>query len=253
MQINNTLLNSLTDWSGNTDADNTAGDNFMQTLSAALTPDNAKDPGEQAAQLISKLSGGADDSAAGLSSSDAMFAALTQNMMQTMLQDALTPPQTAAQAEAATTAGAFSDGRTPGFGDVLDMVNPLQHIPVVSQYYRDWTGDDMGYISQVAGGALWGGSLGVAASFVNLGLTSVMGQSPTQYIQQFFAGDDATAAGSASNTLAGNNSNSSRKAVSNTVSNTVITSPANNNGNNSANYNRPVTANSTTARGPISS
>ncbi len=32
------------------------------------------------------------------------------------------------------------DGFT--FADVLDVVNPLQHLPVVSKYYREQTGDD---------------------------------------------------------------------------------------------------------------
>lgn len=226
MQINNSLLNSLTDWSGGNSTDSTEGNGFMQTLGAALSPDVEKQTAQQAAQLVSALSGRADAGKAGLTSSDAMFAALTQNMMQTMVQDALTPPQTQAEAGATDTATAFSDGGVPGFGDVLDIVNPLQHIPVVSQYYRDWTGDDMGYISQVAGGAFWGGGVGIAASFVNLGLTSVMGQSPTQYMQQFFAGDEAATAGS-------NNGALSNSPVSNSSSATGTSS--------------------TTARSPISS
>lgn len=220
MQINNSLLNNLTDWSGSNSTDNTDSNGFMQTLGAALSPDAEKDTAQQAAQLVSALSGRADAGKAGLTSSDAMFAALTQNMMQTMVQDALTPPQAQAEAGAADTATAFSEGGVPGFGDVLDIVNPLQHIPVVSQYYRDWTGDDMGYISQVAGGALWGGSLGVAASFVNLGLTSVMGQSPTQYMQQFFAGDEAAAAGSNSSAVR-NSPVSNSSSVAGTTSTTA--------------------------------
>jgi hypothetical protein len=226
MQINNSLLNNLTDWSGSNSTENTDSDGFMQTLGAALSPDAEKQTAQQAAQLVSALSGRADAGKAELTSSDAMFAALTQNMMQTMVQDALTPPETRAEAGATDSATAFSEGGVPGFGDILDIVNPLQHIPVVSQYYRDWTGDDMGYISQVAGGAFWGGSLGVAASFVNLGLTSVMGQSPAQYMQQFFAGDEAATAGR----------NSSA----------VSSSPVSNNS--------PVAGtSSTTARSPISS
>ncbi|MDP2717074.1 hypothetical protein [Rheinheimera sp.] len=221
MQINNSLLNSLTDWSDSNSPDSAGEGDFMQRLSAALSPDDAEDTAQQAAQLVSALSGGADTGKAGLTSSDAMFAALTQNMMQTMVQAALTPPQAQAEAGATDTdATAFSEGGVPGFGDVLDIVNPLQHIPVVSQYYRDWTGDDMGYISQVAGGAFWGGSLGVAASFVNLGLTSVMGQSPTQYMQQFFAGDEAATAGSNSSAVS-NSPVSTSSSVAGTTSTTA--------------------------------
>ena len=196
MQINSNMFNTMTDWVSGGEPDSNNETDFMQTLNSALDPNN-ENAAQQATQLVSMLSG-QDDTASAMKGSDAMFAALTQNMMQSMVQAALapTPEQAAATAaEAADPAAtAFADGSSPGLGDALDIINPLQHIPLVSQYYRDWTGDDMGYISQVAGGALWGGSLGVATSFVNLGLTSVMGKSPTQYIQQFFAADEEATA-----------------------------------------------------------
>ena len=39
-----------------------------------------------------------------------------------------------------------------GFLDLLDMVNPLQHIPVVGPVYRSVTGDTIKPISQMVGG-----------------------------------------------------------------------------------------------------
>ena len=200
MQINGNMFNTMTDWLSDDTAESDNNADFMQTLNSALDPNN-ENAAQQATQLVNMLSG-QDDTASALKDSDAMFAALTQNMMQSMVQAALapTPEQVAATAaEAADPAAtAFADGSSPGLGDALDIINPLQHIPLVSQYYRDWTGDDMGYISQVAGGALWGGSLGVATSFVNIGLTSVMGKSPSQYVQQLFASDDVTDTSAAS-------------------------------------------------------
>ncbi len=50
------------------------------------------------------------------------------------------------------------DGFT--FGDVLDVVNPLQHLPVVSKYYREQTGDDCCEGAQLVGGAVFGALLG---------------------------------------------------------------------------------------------
>lgn len=47
------------------------------------------------------------------------------------------------------------------FGDFLDIINPLQHIPVVSTIYRMVTGDEIGVGSRLAGGALFGGPLGL--------------------------------------------------------------------------------------------
>lgn len=55
------------------------------------------------------------------------------------------------------------------FGDVLDIINPLQHIPIVSTIYRMATDDEIGVGSRMLGGALFGGALGVLVS----GLTAI--------------------------------------------------------------------------------
>ncbi len=54
-----------------------------------------------------------------------------------------------------------------GFGDLLDMVNPLQHIPVVGHLYRSLTGDQIRPIGEIIGGAVFGGPLGAASGLVN--------------------------------------------------------------------------------------
>ncbi len=54
-----------------------------------------------------------------------------------------------------------------GFGDLLDMVNPLQQLPVVGHIYREITGDDIKPISKIIGGGLYGGAVGAAAGLVN--------------------------------------------------------------------------------------
>ncbi|MDR6985391.1 hypothetical protein J2X32_004056 [Rheinheimera pacifica] len=215
MQINGNMFNTMTDWlsDGTAQSDNNA--DFMQTLNSALDP-NSENAEQQVGQLVSILSGQTDTTT--MSGPDAMFAALTQNMMQSMVQAALEPTPEQAAAAAAELADpaptAFADGSSPGIADALDIINPLQHIPLVSQYYRDWTGDDMGYISQVAGGAFWGGGVGVAASFVNLGLTSVMGKSPSQYIQQLFASDEVADVSTGNTTTAAKTTATVRPAAS---------------------------------------
>ena len=50
------------------------------------------------------------------------------------------------------------------FRDVLDLVNPLQHIPLVGNLYRKLTGDTIDPAIRVAGGALFGGPLGAVLS-----------------------------------------------------------------------------------------
>jgi len=62
---------------------------------------------------------------------------------------------------------AFADGDTPSFKDLVDIVNPLQHIPVVSSIYRELTGDRPGAVARIAGGALYGGPFGLVAEEIN--------------------------------------------------------------------------------------
>lgn len=55
-----------------------------------------------------------------------------------------------------------------GFADLIDMVNPLQHIPVVNHFYREMTGDEIRPISQIIGGGVFGGPLGAASGLANV-------------------------------------------------------------------------------------
>ena len=53
------------------------------------------------------------------------------------------------------------------FGDIVDIINPLQHIPIVATLYRNWTGDKIGPAPRVIGGALWGKAAGFVGGLVN--------------------------------------------------------------------------------------
>lgn len=55
-----------------------------------------------------------------------------------------------------------------GFGDLIDIVNPLHHIPVVGSLYRSFSGDTIRGPGRIIGGAVFGGPLGAAASMVNM-------------------------------------------------------------------------------------
>lgn len=70
---------------------------------------------------------------------------------------------------------ARAEGRTPEsgnltFGDVIDTLNPLQHIPLVSEVYRGLTGDGISAHARIAGGTLWGGPMGLVASVASLAI-----------------------------------------------------------------------------------
>ncbi len=54
-----------------------------------------------------------------------------------------------------------------GFEDLIDVVNPLQHLPVVSNVYREVTGDEISAPARILGGFLYGGPVGFVASAVN--------------------------------------------------------------------------------------
>ena len=61
------------------------------------------------------------------------------------------------------------------FENLLDIINPLQHIPVVSTIYRAITGDQIAAPARLIGGALFGGPLGFASASANLLLEEVTG------------------------------------------------------------------------------
>lgn len=63
-----------------------------------------------------------------------------------------------------------------GFFDLLDIVNPLQHLPVVGFVYREITGDTIKPVSRIAGGGLYGGLPGAAASMVNVAVEEATGR-----------------------------------------------------------------------------
>lgn len=53
-----------------------------------------------------------------------------------------------------------------GFGDLIDMVNPLQHLPVVGYLYRELTGDEIKPIGRIIGGGVYGGFAGIATGLI---------------------------------------------------------------------------------------
>lgn len=54
-----------------------------------------------------------------------------------------------------------------GFADLIDMINPLQHIPVIGHIYREITGDQIKPISNIIGGALFAGPVGAASGLID--------------------------------------------------------------------------------------
>ena len=73
-------------------------------------------------------------------------------------------------------AGAAGSDSKLGFADFLDVINPLQHIPVVSSIYRRLTGDEITAPARILGGALFGGPIGFIASIINTLVHEISGR-----------------------------------------------------------------------------
>lgn len=64
--------------------------------------------------------------------------------------------------------GGSPDEESFGFGDLVDIVNPLHHIPLVSTLYESVSGDTIKPSGRIIGGALFGGFAGAASGIANV-------------------------------------------------------------------------------------
>ena len=76
------------------------------------------------------------------------------------------------------------DGFT--FLDLLDVINPLQHIPIISTLYRSISGDTIDPGAKIAGGTLFGGPLGAAISALDVAVKHKTGRDITDHAAAFF-------------------------------------------------------------------
>lgn len=77
-----------------------------------------------------------------------------------------------------------------GFSDLLDIVNPLQHIPVVSTLYRHLTGDKIGTAAKLAGDTLYGGVTGLICSAADSAFQEVTGKGFGDTVYAMAFGDE---------------------------------------------------------------
>ena len=104
------------------------------------------------------------------------------------------PPEGETQVKAALSAETQAwgeDGFT--FGDVLDIKNPLQQIPVKSDIYRSVTGDEIAPAARILGGGLLGGLPGMVTSVVSTIVNEIAGEDVVQTaLTSLFGGNNAT-------------------------------------------------------------
>lgn len=80
-----------------------------------------------------------------------------------------------------------------GWADLLDVINPLQHIPVVSSIYRAITGDEISAPARIMGDTLYGGPVGLIAGVVNAIAEETSGRDFGEMALAAVFGDDAPA------------------------------------------------------------
>lgn len=77
--------------------------------------------------------------------------------------------------------------------DFVDMINPLQHIPIVSNIYRAVSGDEISAAPRLIGGALLGGVVGLVASAATLLFEQASGEPIEQTVANLFTDEDVSA------------------------------------------------------------
>ena len=94
---------------------------------------------------------------------------------------AVSPPaaQRKASAEPEET---LADRMSVGFDDLLDVVNPLQQLPVVGSVYREATGEEISIPARLAGGFLFGGLPGLIGSAAMVAFEEITGDSVLGHI-----------------------------------------------------------------------
>ena len=89
------------------------------------------------------------------------------------------------------------------FWDFVDIVNPLQHIPVVNTIYRELTGDTIKGVSRVIGGGLYGGVIGLVAGIGSAIVAETTGKDPGEHVLAMLTGSgDETPAPAGSTAIA---------------------------------------------------
>ena len=86
-----------------------------------------------------------------------------------------------------------NDGFT--FLDFLDIINPLQHIPVIGTLYRELTGDTLDPGSRVLGGTLFLGPVGTVVSLANVLVDDATGRDMGEHVMSFFENEEPDAPG----------------------------------------------------------
>jgi len=77
------------------------------------------------------------------------------------------------------------------FDDLIDVLNPLQHLPIVSTVYRAITGDQIQPHARAIGSGLYGGPIGFLAAGAAMAIEEAVGASPDAVLADLFDEESA--------------------------------------------------------------
>lgn len=106
------------------------------------------------------------------------------------MQIAVTPDQYATYHPEGIAAREAAEAAEYTFLDLVDVVNPLQHLPVVNMIYREVTGDTIKGPAMILGGFLYGGPAGLGAGMFNAVTQEVTGGTITDHVLDGVLGGD---------------------------------------------------------------
>lgn len=94
--------------------------------------------------------------------------------------------------------GLFEGGEF-SLADLVDVINPLQHIPIVSTIYRELTGDRIGHGARLAGDVLFMGPFGGLSALANIIMLEASGKDIGDHALALLKDDPAQAPALAAN------------------------------------------------------
>jgi len=106
-----------------------------------------------------------------------------------MIGSSFAPHPVAATVTAKVPQIAVADDHGVSFDDLLDIVNPLQHLPVVGTLYRALTHDSIKTPEKIIGDTIFGGMMGFISSVADTAFEQITGKSFGDTVLSFLIGD----------------------------------------------------------------
>lgn len=99
-------------------------------------------------------------------------------------------PVARAEAETAHVAKAESGEKKESFFQhILDVINPLQHLPIIGTIYRAATGERLDPVEKIGGSALYGGLWGAVTAVADVAFEAITGKSVEDTVMAWFKSD----------------------------------------------------------------